>query len=209
MKKSFLLIPVICLLSFQPVKAQLEKGSIMLSVTSTIGLGDFGTDLMNVGLTTQNVKYYGGGDGSTYSTFGINFLPRAGYFFIDNVAIGADFLVDFKTRKSKDSDYKDTEYTLAIGPFARYYFRAGKVYPFIEANAGFGTYKEKYSDGSVSENKEGLFIYGMGVGIAKPLGKQAMIDALLDYSSQTRKNEDNDKWIYGTLGLKVGITLFF
>jgi len=209
MKKSFLLIPVICLLSFQPVKAQLEKGSIMLSVTSTIGLGDFGTDLMNIGFTTQNVKYSGGGDGSTYSTVGINFLPRAGYFFIDNFAIGADFLVNFKTRKSKDSDYKDTESTLAIGPFARYYFPAGKVYPFIEANAGFGTYKEKYSNGSVSENKEGLFIYGMGFGIAKPLGKQAMIDALLDYSSQTRKNEDNDKWIYGTLGLKVGISLFF
>jgi hypothetical protein len=209
MKKLFLLIPLICLLSFRPVKAQLEQGNIMVSVTSTIGLGDFGTDLMNIGLTIQKVKYGGGGDGSTYSTFGINFLPRAGYFVIDNLAIGVDLLANLKIRKSKDSDYKYTEYTLAAGPFARYYFPAGKIYPFVEANAGFGIYKEKWSDGSVGENKEGLFIYGAGVGVAKPLGKQVMIDALLGYSSQTWKAEDNDRWIYGTIGFKAGITLLF
>lgn len=209
MKNLYLLIPVICLLSFQPAKAQLEQGNIMVSVTSTIGLGDFGTDLMNIGLTTQRVKYDGGGDGSTYSTFGINFLPRAGYFVIDNLAIGVDILANVKIRKSKDSDYKYTESTLAIGPFARYYFAAGKIYPFVEANAGFGTYREKWSNGTEGEDKEGLFIYGAGAGVAKPLGKQVMIDALVGYSSQTWKDEDNDRWIYGTMGLKVGITLFF
>jgi outer membrane protein len=209
MKKLFLLIPLICLLSFQPAKAQLKKGGAMVSVTSTIGLGDFGTDLMNLGLTIQKVKYDGGGDGSTYSTFGVTFLPRAGYFVIDDLAIGVDLLANFKIRKSKDSDYKYTESTLAIGPFARYYFPARKIYPFVEANAGYGTYKEKWSNDSEGENKEGLFIYGMGVGAAKPLGKKVMIDALLGYSSQTWKDEKDDKWIYGKIGLKVGITLFF
>jgi hypothetical protein len=36
-----------------------------------------------------------------------------------------------------------------------------------------------------------------------------MIDALVGYSSQTWKDEDNDRWIYGTIGLKAGITLLF
>jgi hypothetical protein len=209
MKKLFLFIPVICLLSFKPAKSQLEQGRVLVSFTSTIGLGDFGTNLMNIGWTTQNVKYNGGGDGSTYSTYSINFLPRVGYFVIDNLVIGADLLANIKIRKSIDSDYKYTESTLAIGPFARYYFETGKIYPFVEANAGFGIYKEKWSNGSEGEDKEGLFIYGFGAGIAKPIGKNVMIDALVGYSSQTWKDEDNDRWIYGTIGLKAGITLLF
>jgi hypothetical protein len=128
---------------------------------------------------------------------------------IDNLAIGVDILANVKIRKSKDSDYKYNESTLAAGPFVRYYFPNRKIYPFIEANAGFGIYREKWSNGSEGENKEGLFLYGMGVGAAKPLGKKVMIDALVGYSSQTWKDEGNDRWIYGTIGLKVGITLFF
>jgi hypothetical protein len=209
MKNLYLLIPVICLLSFRPAKAQPEQGRILVSVTSTAGLGDFGTDLMNIGLTTQTVKYNGGGNGSAYSKLGINLLPRVGYFVVNNLAIGADILADFVTRKSKDSDYKFTQSTLAAGPFARYYFPLEKVYPFIEASASFGIYKQKWSNDSEGENKEGLLIYGGGAGVAMPLGKQVMIDAMAGYSSQTWKDEDNDRWIYGTIGLKIGITLFF
>ena len=158
MKNLYLLIPVICLLSFRPAKAQPEQGRILVSVTSTAGLGDFGTDLMNIGLTTQTVKYDGGGNGSAYSKLGINLLPRVGYFVVNTLAIGADILVDFVSRKSKDSDYKFTQSTLAAGPFARYYFPLEKVYPFIEASASFGIYKQKWSNDSEGENKEGLLV---------------------------------------------------
>jgi hypothetical protein len=209
MKKLYFIIFALSLLSFRPVKAQPDKGRILVSVTSTVGLGDFGTDLMNIGLTAQTVKYYGGGNGSTYSKLGINILPRVGYFVADNLAIGADVVVNFVTRKSKDSNYKFTESTLAAGPFARYYFSLEKVYPFVEASASFGIYRQKWSNDSEGDNKEGLLIYGGGAGIALPVGKQVMIDAMAGYSSQTWKDEDNDRWIYGTIGLKIGITLFF
>lgn len=209
MKNLCLIILAISLLSFQPVIAQPDHGRILLSVTSTVGLGSFGTDLMNIGLTAQSVKYYGGGSGTTYSKLGINVLPRVGYFVADNLAIGADVVVNFVTRKSKDSNYKFTESTLAAGPFARYYFRLEKVYPFIEGSASFGIYRQKWSNDSNGDNREGLLIYGGGAGIAIPVGKQVMIDAMAGYSSQTWKNADNDRWIYGTIGLKIGISLFF
>jgi hypothetical protein len=209
MKKLCLLIPVFCLLLFQPVNAQFEKGRIMGSITSTVGLGDFGTDLMNLGFTTEKIKYSNGDVNQTYKTIGFNLLPKAGLFIIDNLAIGADLLVNFISKKSTDGNYKDTESMVAVGPFVRYYLPLGKIYPFAEANVDFGFWKEKWSNGSNSEEKQALLIYGFGIGAAKCLGENVMIDALVGYSAQTWKDETDDKYIYGTIGLRVGFTLLF
>jgi len=209
MKKLCLLIPVICLLSLQQISAQLEKGNMLISLTSTIGLGDFGTDLLNVGMTTEKIKYGGTDGSSSYSTFGFNLLPRGGYFVIDNLAVGADLLVGFSSEKSKSSDYKYSETTLAIGPFGRYYFPMDKINPFVEANVGFGTWKQKYSNGTTTDNKEGLLLFGIGAGAGKSLGENVMIEALVGYSSQTWKDEDDTKYTYGTIGIKIGFTMFF
>lgn len=209
MKKIYLLIPVIVLMAFQPARAQFEKGKIMAGITSTIGLGQFGTDIMNLGLTTEKVKYSDGETDQAYKTFGFNLLPRAGYFVINNLAAGVDLLVSFKSEKSSDSDYKHSETMMSIGPYARYYFPLEKIYPFVEGNIGFGFWKQKWSYGANSEEKEGLLIYGLGIGAGKSLGEKVMIDALLGYSSQSWKDEENDKYIYGTIGLKIGISLFF
>jgi hypothetical protein len=208
MKKACLLIPVFCLFLIQQSIAQPGKGKAMLSLSSTIGLGDFGTDLLNVGMTTEKIKYGGTDGSSSYSTFGINLLPRVGYFVIDNLAVGADILVGFSSEKSKSSDYKYSESTLAIGPFGRYYFPMEKINPFIEANVGFGTWKQKYSNGTTNESKEGLLLFGVGAGAGKSLGENVMIEALVGYSSQTWKDEEETKYTYGTIGLKVGFTMF-
>jgi hypothetical protein len=36
-----------------------------------------------------------------------------------------------------------------------------------------------------------------------------MIEAIVGYSSQTWKDEDDTKYIYGSIGLKIGFTMFF
>jgi hypothetical protein len=118
MKKLCLLVPVICFLSLQPINAQFEKGKMLVSLTSTIGLGNFGTDLMNLGITTEKIKYSGSEGSSSYSTFGINLLPRGGYFIIDNLAAGIDLLVSISSEKSKTSDYKYNETTL-VNPWVK------------------------------------------------------------------------------------------
>lgn len=209
MKKLCLLIPVFCLFLIQPANAQFAKGRITGSIASTIGLGDFGTDLMNLGMTTEKIKYSDGDVNQTYKTLGFNLLPRVGFFVIDNLAIGADLLVSYHRQKSSDSNYKDTESMIAVGPYVRYYFPLEKIYPFAEANVDYGFWKEKWSNGSEGEDKEAILLYGFGIGAAKSLGESVMIDALVGYSSQTWKDEDDDKYIYGTIGLRVGLTLFF
>jgi hypothetical protein len=209
MKKTCLLIPLIAILLFQPATAQFEQGRVTASVMSTIGLGDFGTGPMSIGFTTQKNKYSNGDVDQNYKSFGFNLLPRGGYFVIDNLAVGADLLISVARQISSDSDYKETKSTLAIGPFARYYFPLENIYPFVEGNISFGQWKEKWTNGTDGEEKESLLIYGLGIGAGKSLGENLMIDALLGYSSRSWKNEDDVKYIYGTLGLRVGLTLLF
>jgi len=209
MKKTCLLIQVIGFLLFHPAAAQFEQGTVMTSVMSTIGLGDFGTGPMGLGFTIQKNKYNDGDIDQNYKSFGFNLLPRGGYFVMDNLAVGADLLISFASQTSSDSDYKETESTLAIGPFARYYFPLEKFYPFVEGNIGIGRWKEKWSNGTDGEEKESLLIYGFGLGAAKSLGENVMIDALLGYGSRSWKDEDDVKYIFGTFGLRIGLTLMF
>jgi hypothetical protein len=77
MKKTCLLIQVIGLLLFHTAAAQFEQGTVMTSVMSTIGLGDFGTGPMGFGFTTQKNKYSDGDIDQNYKSFGFNLLPRA------------------------------------------------------------------------------------------------------------------------------------
>lgn len=141
-------------------------------------------------------------------TFSFNLLPRAGYFIIDNLVVGLDLLVSMNSEKSADREDKDSETTLAIGPFARYYYPLEKIYPFVEASVGLGTWKETWVNGSDEEYKESLTIFGIGVGASAPLGEKVLIDALIGYASQIwNDKEDDTKYIYGTIGLRVGFTI--
>jgi hypothetical protein len=206
MKKKLLLIAVILILSFQ-LNAQFDKGKILTGLTSTIGIGHGGTDLFNLGLNSFKIKY-GGVKVDIDKTFSFNFLPRAGYLVIDNLVVGLDLLVSMNSEKSSEGDDRESETTMAIGPFARYYYPLEKIYPFVEANVGFGSWKEKWSNGSDGVYKEGLMIFGIGAGASAPLGEKVLIDALIGYASQIWNDKEEDtKYIYGTIGLRIGFIL--
>jgi len=108
--------------------------------------------------------------------------------------------------KDPDDGDKYSETTMAIGPFVRYYYPLEKCYTFIEAKLGLGTWREK---GEEWDDKEGLFVYGVGIGAAKPLGENVMLDGSVGYGAISWKDEDNDKYIYSSIGLRVGFTLLF
>jgi len=206
MKKIYFLIVLVCLLSIQSLDAQFEKGKVLVGVTSTLGLGDFGTDLMSMGFTREKYKDEDGDIDKSDRSFSFNLLPRAGYFVMDNLAVGLDLLVSYYMEKDPDDGDKYSESTLGIGPFVRYYYPLEKCYPFVEANLGFGTWREK---GEEWDDKEGLFVYGVGIGAAKPLGENVMLDGSVGYGAISWKDEDNDKYIYSSIGLRVGFTLLF
>tara|TARA_B100001057_G_scaffold431671_1_gene459316 strand:+ start:395 stop:637 length:243 start_codon:yes stop_codon:yes gene_type:complete len=74
--------------------------------------------------------------------------------------------------------------------------------------------KYDYSEDSNWEDdeyKSSVMLIGGGIGLASPLGENVMLDILAGYNSLTLKdkeeNDDNDRIVIGTLGLKIGLTI--
>jgi len=209
MKKILLLIPVLCILAFQTVNAQLEQGNILVGSTSTMNIwGDHSSDFMALGLSTNK---YNGSD--PYKCIAFNLIPKAGYFVIDNLAAGLETAISFWSEKNSNSDSKESQLGIVFGPFVRFYYPLDDIYPFVEVNAGIGANKYKYSYGSYDDEEgESIFMFGLGVGAAKPLGERITFDAIIGYSNVSWKEKDeevNEKSTSGTIGLKLGFTIFF
>jgi outer membrane protein len=212
MKKLCLLIPVVCLLSFEAVQAQMEKGKIMVGVASTLSLGVNGSDFMSLGFTTSKYKS-SNYTSDPYKSTCFNFMPKVGYLVIDNLAVGLNLWVSTSSEVDTSDDDKYVENMFGIGPWARYYYPLEKFYPFLELNLGVGSSKYQYNSSS-DEEKYSAMILGGGIGVAMPVGDRVTFDIMAGYTSVTSKEKDPSsevdyKAIDGTIGLTMGFIVYF
>ncbi|MEE4177853.1 MAG: outer membrane beta-barrel protein [Bacteroides sp.] len=228
MKKLLVLVLMLGLLPVTSGFAQTTKGNTLLGVSSQFSLlpleeGISMSGLLGIGFGNFKVKSDGGEENDNETKLrSFNSSPRLGFFVVDNLALGAD--LNFSSVKMKNSfdeyEYEgESENTMSLfgfGPFARFYFPTGKMFPFIEAGALFGQVKNKYKwesnwgDGE-EEEKIGVSGFNAGAGVGFPLGEKAVLDLALGYQSMAFKgkedNPDNERTIVGTFGLKVGIVV--
>lgn len=143
------------------VMAQTEEGNIMV-----------GAQLLNVTGTFQ----------SGSSTFDMGISPQVGFFLSDNFALGAAVLANLRTA----SHYTDFSY--AVGPFARYYFNHFKGEDlqfskrssfFVEGDVFVQGENIKTNGNSVNTNGLGI---GIGPGIAYFITPSIGLEALLKYN---------------------------
>ena len=74
----------------------------------------------------------------------------------------------------------------------------------------FGSYKETYIE---NVYKEGLVMFGGGIGVAVPLGDKITFDALAGYSHVSWKEKDEVEgeaytYISGGFGIKLGFSIY-
>jgi hypothetical protein len=211
--KEILLTVAVLLASLATITAQpkLEQGNLMLGTTSTVALsGSISSELMSLGFIKIRYRYDSDPAEDAYKLTSYNFLPKAGYFVIDNLAAGLQAVVSGYTEK--DLEYDDTykERTIGIGPFVRYYYPLDKFYPFAEAELLFGTVREAwYGD----DEKTPFSMVGILVGAALPLGENVTFDAAAGYLRSSMKNTDpetEEKVFFITSGfsLRMGFTIY-
>jgi hypothetical protein len=211
--KEILLTVAVLLVSLATITAQpqLEQGNLLLGGTSTVALsGSISSELMSLGFIKIRYRYDSDPAEDAYKLTSYNFLPKAGYFVIDNLAAGLQAVVSGYTEK--DLEYDDTykERTIGIGPFARYYYPLDKFYPFAEAELLFGTVREsRYGD----DEKTPFVMVGLMVGAALPLGDDVTFDAAVGYLRSSMKNtnpETEEKVFFITSGfsLRMGFTIY-
>lgn len=193
---------------------QLEKGNIMLGVTSTASMsGSWGSDMLS--LSFLRTKHQAGSN--TYNEYNIttiSLLPKGAFFIMDNLAVGLETMLVRSSRQPLNMEGKWTENTIAIGPVARYYYPLEKIYPFAEVEAMFGTSIEKSpTSGGIDEvDRYSLFTAGLSLGAAVPLGDKVTFDMTVGYMRTVWKeaddNEDDFSEIYSGTMVRMGFTIY-
>ena len=212
MKEISMLLAVL-FLGVSSIKAQpqLEKGNLLLGVTSTVALsGTMSSEFMSLGFMTVKYKYGADPAEAEYKMTSFNFLPRAGYFVMDNLVAGLQMVAaGYKDRDLDDDDtYKEN--TLGIGPFVRFYYPLNKLYPFIEAESIIGTVKESwYGD----DEKSPFLMIGVLIGASLPLGDKVTFDTSAGYLRSSTKltdveTDESTHFISGGFGLRMGFTIY-
>lgn len=129
-------------------------------------------------------------EGFNTTTFLVN--PGAGYFIMDDLAIGAN--IQFSSIKEEGYDAFTT---LAFGPFVRYYFVNLGPKTKLFGNGSFGFGNVKYGD------SESFTTWELSAGPAIFLNKHVALEIALGYSSQ--KFQDTDAT--NAFGFRVGFQI--
>lgn len=212
MKKILLLFASICIVvSGLHAQPQLEKGKIFAGVSSTMALGGSeGSELFGLSFGSTKYKYGSGAPETHYKSFTYNILPKGGYFFMDNLAAGLEIvLTGYRETDSDDGDVSTTT-SFGIGPFVRYYYPLEKVYPFAEAEVLFGSHKEAWES---SEDKYPMFMFGISLGAALPLGDMVTVDGSIGYSHaswswEAVEDGGTSKEICSGIGIRIGFSIY-
>lgn len=220
MKKIIFIALAIFTLTATTTKAQTDQGNFLLGASSNYSFssGEFGggSGILTLGYTSVNYK--SDRDGYTEpdpdKELNLNLIPKVGYFVLDNLAVGVDFVTGYSKYDDGSWDYETSTTLLGFGPFARYYVPSGYVMPFVEIGGAYALAKSKFKDpNGTDDSKNSLMMFGGGAGAAISVGDNAMIDMLLGYNSivvkATEDNDDNNRIVVGTLGLKIGFTIAF
>jgi len=213
-KESLVLVCLIISAVCFNLSAQSSKGKLLIGGITNIEQIGSGITSTNIGYTTIKSKD-DSGDEDDYKdkAFSFNFSPKVGYFVIDDLVLGIDFTFASSFSKTTNTDLKNNATFFGAGPFVRYYIPTKKVLPYAEAmySVGSRTNKSIWEDGE-NTYKYGIQLYSVGIGVAFPLGKKVSFDTLVGYKSTIYKakqdNENNNRTIVGTFGLKLGFTIF-
>jgi hypothetical protein len=123
------------------------------------------------------------------------FSPNAGYFVINNLAVGANLQISYDKLGSLKVN------SFGVGPFVRYYFTDAKIKPFFTGDMNFLNRKITTNIGS---NTESAFNYFLGGGAAIFINENVAIEGILGYDHTKVSDEDGS----GGLRLRVGFQVY-
>jgi len=215
--RALIFLTAVIFVSGGSLKAQTNQGKFILGELSNVEIfGSGSVTTMNLGMTTFKVKSDTGNEDNSDpdKQFSMNFIPRFGYFVLNNFAVGLDLSLTYSHSNQNSGVYIYNRTQFSAGPFIRYYIPTPKLLPFAEINysIGSGGYKSYYNDELSGESKYQVQLYGIGIGLGVPLGEKVSFDTKVGYQSFILKakedNENNVREIIGTIGLKIGLTIF-
>jgi hypothetical protein len=172
------------------------KKTILMLAMSAMTLGAFAQK--NSILVSGNFGFTSATNAQDVSTTTINFAPRLGYEFKENMTIGLNF--GYSSQTVGDADALSA---INFGPFFRYNMPLGDI---------FSIFTDVYANYSSLSNDRGTgFNFGVTPGVLAKLGKgwaTTLNFANLGYTSSGRTGAKTSEFgltVLGTGGLTMGI----
>ena len=152
---------------------------------------DKGTYMLGGGAST-GINFYNG-----YNSFNLSLYPDIGYFFSNNIAMGAYLPLAFNSYEA----YRSFNY--GITPFVRYYFGPpSEIMFFVTGAFGIRGVSSKYNNtSSSSSGVSGL----AGVGGTYFLNESIGIEAMLGYTYSKWSESDPSS----DIDLSIGFQIYF
>ncbi len=174
---------------FSPGYAQFTKGRILAG-------GDFSIST-NRNKSNSTVT-------SKYTTIQVS--PKAGYFVMDNLAIGLSLGLGASSGKTESTSGNSENSGASIGlePFVRYYLPQ-RI--FFQGQFGYASssYKVTYG-GTTTKSTNNSTTWAIGAGYAYFLNNNIALEPFLGYRS---RNNDNGGPTQSSLFLNIGFQLYF
>lgn len=125
--------------------------------------------------------------------------PNIGYFLIDKLALGIDFSIDYANSQGANN----SNWSIGVGPFARYYFLKPEklINIFSEANFAYGT-----GLSATNKNRNGTTI-GFGAGGVLFFNSSVGLELSLNYSTTTSRSDGNPNTNFDNLFLSLGFQI--
>jgi hypothetical protein len=165
----------------------------------------------SVGFSATTLKFKTNSATTTDShSTSLSIAPNAGYFVIDNLAVGAGLDLSTSSVKGDGTDNsKLTSTSFTLTPFVRYYLDQGI---FFQGQVGFGSESSKYKptqSNTTTTTKNGVFNWALAAGYAYFLNDFVAVEPMVGYSVDAAKNKDTDtKRINSGLFIRVGFQVY-
>jgi outer membrane protein len=146
---------------------------------------------------------------SSHST-DFSLSPDAGYFIIDNLAVGAALgLSAGSTKYTGNNADKNSSTSVSLSPFVRYYLSQGI---FFQGQVGFGSEKNKNKNGATNTTtttKYNTSNWSIAAGYAYFLNDFVAVEPMIGYGANVTKTTNPDvKYSNPGLFLRVGFQIY-
>ena len=202
----------IALLFSYYLDAQVENGKILIGMSTTLSSVGTGPEMFGAGFSSTQTKV-GSESSAPTKSYGVNVVPKVGYFIIDKLALGFDINFSYSSMDIESTEEFQSTTFGGIGLFSRYYLPFSRIYPFFEIDAGMGKAFIKYqSQNSSSDSQSFFYNLGAGIGLAIPLGEKVALDFLAGYDfikelpDETYYNQKIQSSIH-SLGIEIGLMI--
>ena len=197
--KKFLLIAAIAVCGMTSVNAQTEKGNWTFGGSSTFSFNS----------NTQKSEFDGDELEGETKISNINFSADAGYFVIDNLSVGLEFMVSSSKEtyeeSGDESEFKSSSF--AVLPQATYFFRSDSdIAPFVGAKVGY-----MYAGGEEDINKYSGLAFGANAGLAYFINSNVSIDLMVEYLNASLSNKEESDFVQknSAIGAGIGFSIYF